>query len=302
MRTPQRVLITGGAGFIGSHVTRALLSQAGQILVVDDLSTGSRHAVPEGVIFEQMDVRNDRFISLTAAFKPSLVFHAAAQTSVVASIRDPTSDYSRNVEATVQVIQAAKVAGARLVFLSSGGAIYADTSGASEDDPARPVNPYGQHKLQAEEAIRSSGLSFAIARLANVYGPGQRADLEGGVVAIFAQQLANGRPVTIYGDGNQSRDFIHVTDVVRALLLLGSLPVSGTWNVGTGVATTIRQLVSMLERQIAPAVAVEYGPPRPGDVRHSRLVVERLRALGWTPSLTLPRGLRTLRGALGADS
>lgn len=302
--TSPRVLITGGAGFIGGHAARSYVDQGFRTLVVDDLSSGTLAAVPDGAEFEALDVRRSAFVRTAKAFRPSLIIHAAAQTSVPASVHDPMADYSRNVLATLQVIDAAKAVNSRLVFLSSGGAIYGETAGASEDEAPKPVSPYGVHKLQAEQAVRSSGLSFAIARLANVYGPGQRTDLEGGVVAIFARNLATRQPVTIYGDGEQFRDFVHVEDVVRALLLLGSIPSSGTWNVGTGVATTVRQLLRMLEQVIGPAVAVSHQPPRRGDVRQSRLVVERLRTLGWTPSLGLQEGLRTVvpTTAPGADS
>jgi UDP-glucose 4-epimerase len=291
---PSRILVTGGAGFIGSHVVRAAVDRGAHVLVVDDLSTGDRRRVPKGVDVEVLDVRDARLARIVAAYRPELVVHAAARASVTASLRDPDGDHAINVVGTQRVVEAARRASARIVFLSSGGAVYGETRGATEDEPPRPENPYGRHKLQAEALVRTSGLPYAIARLANVYGPGQRADLEGGVVAIFADRLSAGEPVVIYGDGEQSRDFVHVADVVSAILLLGSRREVGTWNVGSGVATTILRLLAALEAVIRPAVAVEFAPPRPGDVRHSCLVATRLRALGWAPSLDLIAGLETV--------
>jgi UDP-glucose 4-epimerase len=174
------------------------------------------------------------------------------------------------------------------VFLSSGGGIYGETDGADEDALPRPKSYYGAHKYLAE----LDGISYAIARLAKVYGPRQRTDLEGGVVAIFAQRLREGLPVTINGAGEQSRDFVHVADVVDALLVMVDSRLVGTWNVGTGRATSILELLRALEAAIRPAVEVRHGPARHGDVRSSRLSIEAIeRDLGWRPGYDLAKGV-----------
>jgi UDP-glucose 4-epimerase len=292
-----RVLVTGGAGFIGGAVARAYLELGARTLVVDDFSSGSPERVPSGAAVEPVDIRSDAFSRAALTFRPTLVVHAAAQISVPRSLSDPELDRSINVGGTRRVVEAARSTGARVVFLSSGGAIYGDTNGATEESPPRPTSPYGRHKLEAEAIVRGSGVPYAIARLANVYGPGQRAGGEGGVVAVLASQLEAGEPVTIHGDGCQTRDFIHLDDVISALLLLGALEQSGTWNIGTETEASILELLDHLCRLLGPSVGITYLPPRPGDVRRSRLIIGRIRRLGWQPRISLPEGLGFL--ALG---
>lgn len=294
----MRVLITGGAGFIGGHLAHGYVRRGDEVVVLDDLSGGSAAAVPAGATLVRGDVADPSSVALVADARPDLVVHAAAQVSVARSVDDPEADRMVNVGGTANVVDAAQRARSRIVFLSSGGAIYGDTSEAGEDDRPSPQSPYGRHKLEAERLVESSGLGYAIARLANVYGPGQRSDLEGGVVAIFATSLSEGRPVTIHGDGSQVRDFIHVADVARALELLGDSEREGTWNVGTGQATSVRDLLAHLEDAIRPASKVRVTSRRPGDVAASCLRIDRIRRdFGWTPRIDLVSGLRSISPA-----
>jgi UDP-glucose 4-epimerase len=175
--------------------------------------------------------------------------------------------------------------------VSSGGAVYGETAGAGEDDPPAPKSPYGEHKLAAEALVRV-GPGPAIARLANVYGPGQRSDQDGGVVAIFCEALTGSAPITIHGDGEQRRDLILVDDVVDALAAMLRTDARGTWNVATGRPTSINALVAALQARLGPAVAIQRAPARPGDVRDSTLRIDRIRAdLGWSPRFDLDTGL-----------
>ena len=293
----MRVLITGGAGFIGSHLVGSFAARGEQVAIIDDLSTGRLAAVPPGADLVVTDIAEPSVVGVIADLRPGLVIHAAAQASVTASIADPERDRAVNLEGTRHVIAAARQASEppRLVFLSSGGAIYGETTGADEDAPARPDSPYAAHKLAAEQAVAESGLPHAIARIANVYGPRQRGDLEGGVVAIFADRLGSGEQVTIFGDGEQTRDFVHVDDVVKAIGAMADAAVSGTWNVGTGRATSVNQLLALLEVGLGPAVEARHEPERPGDVRHSRLVIGRAATqLGWQARISLEEGIARL--------
>jgi UDP-glucose 4-epimerase len=219
--------------------------------------------------------------------------HAAAQVSVAASMGDPTLDLAVNVVGTANVLAGARAAGVeRFVFLSTGGGVYGESDGADETTMPRPKSYYSAHKYLAERYVELSGLSYANARLANVYGPRQRSDLEGGVVSIFAERLRAGKPINIYGTGEQSRDFVHVYDVVDALLVMVNTDRDGTWNVGTGRAATINELLSVLEDEIGTAADVEYGPARAGDVERSRLSVDAIReGLGWSARYGLAEGV-----------
>lgn len=311
----SRVLVTGGAGFIGSALVRALVGRGDSVAVLDNLSSGSAAAVPAGCELVQADIADATSVDAVASLAPEVVIHAAAQISVVQSQADPERDRQVNLVGTAHVLEGARRAGAhRFVFLSSGGAVYGETSGASEQDLPVPASYYAIHKLAAEHyvAVSSaasgggsavSGMSYAIARLANVYGPGQRADLEGGVVAIFASALSSGAPVTIYGSGEQRRDFVHVADVVTAVLAMvdAAVPASragGTWNVGTGESTSINELLSVMESAAGVTVERRFAPARAGELQDSRLLISRIHDdLGWSPSVSLADGVRTVLGS-----
>lgn len=296
---PADFLVTGGAGFIGSHIVDELVASGAATTVVDDLSTGSRHWVDQRAHLVEADVAEASVVDAIREAAPRVVVHAAAQVSVASSVAHADRDRLVNLIGTENVIKGALAAGAeRLVFVSSGGAIYGETAGASEDSLPQPASPYGIHKLAAEWYVRTSGLSYGVARLANVYGPRQRAGLEGGVVAVFAEKLANREPVTIFGSGEQSRDFVYVADVVDAILKIAGVSQSGTWNVSTDSATSITVILEELERIIGPATSVDFRDPRPGDVRTSRLENGLIRSqLGWTPKVSLIEGLSRIAAA-----
>jgi UDP-glucose 4-epimerase len=291
-----RVVVTGGAGFIGSHTARLFKSNDWDVVVVDDLSGGNPNAVPAGVPIAVVDVGTEEVVGAIVGHHPNVVLHAAAQVSVARSMADPDEDFRTNVLGTKFVLEAARQSGARLVFVSSGGAIYGDADGADESFLPAPKSYYGVHKYLAERYAELSGVDFAVARLSNVYGPGQRAGLEGGVVAIFAEALQAGRAITIDGGGEQRRDFVHVADVARALVDLSEFDGRGVWNVGSGTSVSIGELLAVLEAEFGSARELHHGPSRPGDVFHSRLRIDRIAAdVGWAPEIALEVGVRDLR-------
>ncbi len=296
MRIP-RAVVTGGAGFVGSHLVDRLVGDGWQVLVIDDLSTGRPDQLPGSARLERLDIAVDPIEPIVGAWRPDIVYHIAAQTSVPLSIRDPMRDLAVNVSGTHRVAAATRAAGAkRLVFVSSGGAIYGETTrAATERSTPAPTSYYGIHKLAAEGHVALSGVSFAIARPSNIYGPRQAAGLEGAVVATFVGQALAGQPLTIDGDGRQRRDLIHVSDVVAALVRLGDPDTpGGIWNVASGRTVSIEALAAMVERGVGATLGRVKRPVRPGDVRNAAESPGRLRRLGWAPSIPLARGIRDL--------
>lgn len=293
----MRAIVTGGAGFIGSHLVDALLARGDEIQVVDNLSTGSRENLPPAAALHELDIRDEALGQLVARADPQVVFHLAAQADVGTSVERPAFDADVNVVGTVRVLEAARATGARVVFTSSGGAIYGECERpASEDDEPRPLSPYAVSKFAGEQYLatwnRLYGAGHVTCRLANVYGPRQVATLEGGVVAIFLDRLRDGQETQIFGDGSQTRDFVQVGDVVRALISAAGAAGGGVYNVGSGVATTIGEL----HEKCAEIVGVDREPrhaaARPGDLRHSVLDPSRAaRELDWRVELTLAQGL-----------
>ncbi|MBI4236472.1 MAG: NAD-dependent epimerase/dehydratase family protein, partial [Chloroflexi bacterium] len=242
------VLVTGGAGFIGSHTADALLAAGHRVTIVDDLSTGNRANLPPEAAFYQGSITD---AALETAFRTHTyvaVVHCAAQVKVVRSMQDPELDLRINVTATRRVLELSVRAGVpRFVFLSTGGVMYGETeTAATEETLPQPSSFYAVHKYTAERYVELSGLSYGILRFANVYGPRQRADLEGGVVAVFQDRLRAGRPVEIFGTGEQARDFLYVGDAVGAILAALRSTRSGLWNVGTGHPTTVLQLLEAM--------------------------------------------------------
>ncbi len=286
------ILVTGGGGFIGSHVVDALVRSGEKPVVIDNLVSGDRNNLLSDVELLEIDVADPSTVDVVADLRPEAVIHAAAQVSVAGSMQDPQLDLATNVQGTANVLAGAKRAGsARFVFVSTGGGIYGESDGADEATLPRPKSYYGAHKYLGERYVELSGLPYAIARLANVYGARQRSNLEGGVVAIFTQRLVNEQPIMINGTGPQRRDLVYVGDVVNALLLMVRSDRNGMWNVGTGYSTSVLGLLRTLEAQISPAVEMRHGPPRPGDVHDSRLSIDLIeKDLGWRPEYDLSMG------------
>ncbi|HUB73918.1 MAG TPA: NAD-dependent epimerase/dehydratase family protein [Solirubrobacteraceae bacterium] len=299
-----RAIVTGGAGFIGSHVVDALLADGHEVSVIDDLSSGEAARVaPEAELLE-LDVTDAP--ALERAFErvaPGAVFHLAAQASVVVSVENPRRDCEVNVLGTLNVLESAGRRGAPVMFTSTGGALYGDAAPmpTAESCIPEPLSPYGASKWAAESYVgtwsRACGIPHAVCRLGNVYGPRQSPHGEAGVVAIFSERLHAGRAPTLYGQGTPTRDYVYVGDVVRALL--AACGKAGTYNVATGeetdVSTIWRELSAVAGKQIEP----ELADLRPGELTHSRLDVSLAeRELGWRAQVGIVEGLRMTYEAL----
>jgi UDP-glucose 4-epimerase len=293
----RRVLVTGGAGFIGSHVVDALLAVGDDVHALDDLSKGYVTNLPDAVPLHVLDIGDPGVDRLMRDMRFDAVVHCAAQTNVMRSISDPQLDRQINVDGLQQVLDAAVSSRvSRLVFVSSGGAVYGETPvPAGEETAPQPDNPYGEHKLRGEQMVAASSVPSVVLRLSNVYGLRQRSDAEGGVIAIFAERLAAGQPMAIYGDGEQQRDFVHVSDVVDAVILaLDEEAMDGVWNVGTGRATTVNDVARTMFAAFGSKHAIEHLPPR-GEVRRSCLDVSKLTGTGrWRPRRELALGVAEL--------
>jgi UDP-glucose 4-epimerase len=289
-------VVTGGAGFIGSHVADALLARGDEVHVLDNLTTGKREKVPEGATLDEGDIRTDAR-TLFDRVRPEVCFHLAAQADVGTSVERPDYDADVNVVGTVRLLEAAREHGTQLLFTSTGGAMYGECDGpAPESAERKPISPYGISKLAGEEYLagwnRLHGERHVALRLGNVYGARQESSLEGGVIAIFLERMAAGERARIYGDGEQTRDFVYVGDVVRALLTAVGHN-GGVYNIGTGQETSVNELHRLCRSVTGVDGEAEYGPPRPGDVRRS-VIDARLarRELGWEPETSLEHGLR----------
>ena len=288
----MRVTVTGGAGFIGSNLVDALVERGDDVVVVDDLSFGRREFVNPAATLVERDIRDG--IDVDGS---EVVFHLAAQTDVQTSVREPAHDAEVNVVGTVKVAEAALKAGARVVFTSTGGAIYGECDGpATEASPRLPLSPYGIAKLCGEEYLqgfnRIHGTSNVVARLGNVFGPRQSASLEGGVVAIFFERFARADGTVIFGDGRQTRDFIYVGDVVSALLAAAAHEGGGVFNVGSGTELTVLALHQACAEAAGVTAEPAFEPARLGDLRRSALDVSLARAeLGFTAATPLADGL-----------
>jgi UDP-glucose 4-epimerase len=303
----MRTLVTGGAGFIGSHLVDALLGRGDEVTVVDDLSTGRRENLDEalggGAELVEADIRDAAAMAeLGRARRPEVVFHLAAQIDVRRSVAEPDFDAAINVAGTANMLEAARQAkSGRFVFVSTGGAIYGEGEGKAlplgEDAAVEPLSPYGQSKYAAEGYVllyeRLYGLSGVSLRLGNVYGPRQDPLGEAGVIAIFCGRLRSGGRPTVFGDGQQTRDYIYVGEVVEAALAAGGGGASGPFNVGTGVETSVLELIEMLRKlDGSDGYEAEFAPPRPGEVQRIALDSARAeRELGWRAATDLESGL-----------
>ena len=292
----MRAVVTGGAGFIGSHVAEALLARGDEVCVVDSLASGKRENVPAGTRFEERDIR-DGLDDLFRELDPDACFHLAAQAKVVTSVERPVYDAEVNVLGTLRVLEAAGTR-TQILFSSTGGAIYGECERpAREDDPRLPLSPYGTSKLAGEEYLatwnRLHGTSHVALRFANVYGPRQQSSLEGGVVAIFLERMASGEQTEIYGDGRQARDFVDVIDVGAAMIAATGQK-GGVFNVGTGIATSVVDLHELCRRVSGSDREPRFADARAGELRRSVLDPGRAeRELGWRPRVALEDGLRT---------
>src|SRR5437868_10056493 len=295
----KRILVTGGAGFIGVHTVGRLAADGATVLVVDDGRHACGEALPPNVEVEAADLNSPATAQAVARFKPDAILHLAAQGGVSRSVRDPAGDALVNVLGTVALLKASADGGCRrFVFASSGGAIYGRAARlpTPERTAAKPLSPYGAAKLAAEGYLgtfaRSFGLSTLALRYANVYGPLQDGTGEAGVVAITCQRLLSGQPPEIRGDGRQTRDFVYVGDVARANLLALRDPVEGVINIGTGQATSVREVVDRLAQLAGYRGGIHFVDGRPGEVRHTALSIGRAsHRLGWTPGTPLHDGL-----------
>lgn len=297
----MRVLVTGGAGFIGSHIVEALLARGNDVHVLDDLSKGQLTNLPERVPLHVLDIAASPLDSVFRDAAFDAVVHCAAQTNVMRSLAEPELDRRINVVGLERVLHEAAAAGTRrFVFISSGGAAYGETPmPATEDTLPHPDNPYGRHKVEGESIVADAPMSTISLRLSNVYGVRQRSDAEGGVISIFADRLTAGLPLQVYGDGSQERDFIHVSDVVDAILLALRVPaMTGVWNVGTGRGTTVSEVASIMVTAFGGRAGIEYLPERQ-EVRRSCLDVGKLVRTGrWYPRIDLSSGVAELAAAM----
>jgi len=294
----MRVLVTGGAGFIGSHVVDALILRGDAVTVVDDLSGGNMANVNPEARLERLDIRSIEVGDLVRAQRPDAIVHHAAQVSVSRSVRDPQLDADVNIAGALSLIAAAAEVGSRFVYASSGGAMYgeAEVIPTPETHPATPSSPYGISKFAGELYLRSfsilNGLSYVSLRYSNVYGPRQDAHGEAGVVALFTTAMLEGRQPTIHGDGIDTRDYVFVEDVVRANLLALESGTSGGFNVGTGRETSVNDLFRLLCALADSEAQEHHGPPRAGDLHRSCLDISLIgQALGWRPHFSLEDGL-----------
>ncbi|MBJ7609895.1 MAG: NAD-dependent epimerase/dehydratase family protein [Candidatus Dormibacteraeota bacterium] len=295
----MRALVTGGAGFIGSTLVSALLEAGAEVSVVDDLSRGRREQVPPAAQFHQVDIVGEGLGQAVSTARPDVVFHLAAQIDVRRSVTDPVLDTRINVLGTVNLLATCVRMGVRrMVFASSGGALYGDTDElpTPEGHPCVPASAYGAAKLAGESYgnvfAQVHGLEFVALRFANVYGPRQDPHGEAGVVAIFAERLLDRRDAVINGDGGQTRDYVHVDDVVAANLRAAETDNLGAYNIGTGRECDVNELYSHIARAAGVDSPAAHGAAKPGEQRRSRLDITRAAALlDWHPRVPLEEGI-----------
>jgi UDP-glucose 4-epimerase len=312
----KKILVTGGAGFIGSHIADAFLHRGDDVWIVDDLSSGKRSNIPDGARFHELDIRD---AALEHVFREAggfdVISHHAAQIDVRISVADPRRDAGINVDGFLNVTENALRHGCgRFVFVSSGGVVYGEPElrPTPEETPKRPLSPYGVTKLSGELYLHYyaniRGFDYAAVRYSNVYGPRQDPHGEAGVVAIFSTRIGAGAPLTVFGDGEQTRDYVFVGDVVSANLTLAgaALPAPDTldaraFNVGTGVGTSVNELARTMMRAAGRDVEIVNAAARPGELLHSCLDNAKLRGLGWSPAVTLQQGLETTYNHIMAE-
>jgi UDP-glucose 4-epimerase len=296
----MKIMITGGAGFIGSHVADMLLDNGHAVVIVDDLSNGKKENINPRAVFYHISILDGGLAELFSKERPEVVIHHAAQISVRDSVKDPLHDMEINIKGSVQLLEHCKNNQVRkVIFSSTGGALYGeqDYFPADENHPMRPLSPYAIAKLSVEKYLyfyfTTHRIPYTVLRYANVYGPRQDPFGEAGVVAIFCQRMLKGDQPVINGDGNQTRDFVYVGDVARANLLALQHEVTGEINIGTGVETSINTIFQEIRSLVAPGTPEVHGPAMPGEQLRSVLSYQKARTvLGWEPSMPLTEGLR----------
>ena len=303
----RRALITGGAGFIGSHVVDLFLNEGYEVEIIDDLSSGKRSNIPEKATFHEVSVTSPDAARIVRGGKFDVIVHLAAQMDVRRSVADPLFDADTNIIGTLNLLEAVKESGhrTRVAFTSTGGAIYGDfnTPPNVETFSKDPESPYAISKLAAEYYLayygRLHGIEHVAMRFGNVYGPRQDPHGEAGVVAIFCTRILEGKPLTIYGDGLQTRDYVYVGDVANAVFLGATLPIPApervdarAFNVGTGVGTSVVDLAQLLQESAGTSAEIAFAPKRPGEQQESFLDASKARSvLGWEPKVPLSEGL-----------
>lgn len=295
----ERVVVTGGAGFLGSHVVDALVARGNSVLVIDDLSSGTKENLPPQAQLEVCDIRSEAAVEAILKFKPNVIVHTAAQISVRRSMQEPALDSDVNVTALLKILQALKSAELPyLVFISTGGALYDEASELpwKETSQIAPLSIYGASKRAAELYLevwrKAYGLKFVSLRPANIFGPRQNPHGEAGVVAIFNEVLLKGAVPTVYGTGLQTRDYVYVTDVVSAVLSAIERKYQGACNIGTGIETSVNQLIQYVLKVYGKKNDWKVGPAREGEVARSALNFGLAREmLAWEPKVTIEHGI-----------
>ena len=292
-------MVTGGAGFIGSHIVNEYINAGHEVVIIDDLSTGEMRFVNPKAIFYQLNIHSPDVKTILEKEKISAINHHAAQISVSESVSDPLFDANSNIIGTLQLLRnAVSLNIDKFVFASTGGAMYGEQTifPASEEHPCRPLSPYGISKLCAENYINyfrtQHGLNTTVLRYSNVYGPHQNPHGEAGVVAIFCQRLMEGLPPVIFGDGEQTRDFISVRDVAQANIIALDSKCMGTFNIGTGKETSVNFLTKKLLKVSGITTSAKHSPPKKGEQRRSSIDSKKLlESFGWKPCISLEEGL-----------
>ncbi len=303
----RKALVTGGAGFIGSHVADLFLANGWEVTVVDDLSSGKRENLPDDAKFHEIGIFSPELVRLVSERRFEVIAHLAGQIDVRKSVADPIGDATTNILGTINLMEALRATDgkSRVVFTSTGGVLYGDfnTPPNLETYPKDPESPYAIAKLSTELYLayygRVHNMESAAVRFGNVYGPRQDPHGEAGVVAIFCGRILNNRPLTIFGDGLQTRDYVYVGDVARAVYLAATMPLpekerldARAFNIGTGKGTSVIEIAKLLQDTAGSNVPVEFAPHRPGEQQESFVNADKARkVLGWSPELTLEEGL-----------